>query len=135
MAGRTSWSTASSAASAERPVTMCRRGAPTPRDWSKHYWSDRAEVHVHVRELGRPNQRYALLFRDYLRADRRAPPSRTERSSAALAAAAHDDWDHYYAVKDPACDLIMAAAEEWARRTDWTRATRTPSGTAGRPAR
>lgn len=26
-------------------------------------------AHIHVREMGRLNQRYPLLFRDYLRAD------------------------------------------------------------------
>lgn len=40
-----------------------------PREWTKRYWSARQAVHVHVREHGRLNQRYALLFRDYLRAD------------------------------------------------------------------
>ena len=38
----------------------------------------------------------------------------------ALAEAAPDDWDAYYLVKDPACDLIVAAAEQWAARTAWT---------------
>jgi GrpB-like predicted nucleotidyltransferase (UPF0157 family) len=94
-------------------------GNANPEDWAKHYWSDGGRVHVHVRELGRANQRYALLFRDYLRAD---PPTAASygQLKRALAAAADGDWDHYYAVKDPACDLIMAAAEEWALRTDWS---------------
>src|SRR5687768_10346773 len=43
-----------------------------PREWHKRMWSQRQAVHVHVREAGRANQRYALLFRDYLRADPRA---------------------------------------------------------------
>ena len=40
-----------------------------PADWVKRYWTQPAELHVHVREQGRANQRYALLLRDFLRAD------------------------------------------------------------------
>ena len=37
--------------------------------WEKRHWSSRdPAAHLHVRERGRPNQRYALLFRDFLRA-------------------------------------------------------------------
>jgi hypothetical protein len=36
-----------------------------------------------------------------------------------LAQVALDDLDIYYAVKDPACDLIFAGAEHWAMRTGW----------------
>ena len=75
-------------------------------------------MNVHVRELGRLNQRYASLFRDYLRADRAAADSYGELKGA-LAVAARGDWDMYYAVKDPACDLIIVGAEEWALRTAW----------------
>jgi GrpB-like predicted nucleotidyltransferase (UPF0157 family) len=94
-------------------------GNTDPRHWAKHFWSDRDGVNVHVREHGRLNQRYALLFRDYLRADRAAADSYGELKRA-LAVAARGDWDMYYAVKDPACDLIIAGAEEWALRTAWT---------------
>lgn len=52
-----------------------------PNEWKKRYWSDRNGIHVHVREQGRPNQRYALLF-----ATTCAPtlqrPGRTATSSA-----------------------------------------------------
>ncbi len=41
----------------------------------------RRRVNLHVRVAGRANQRYALLFRDYLRAIRRQLP-RTASSSA-----------------------------------------------------
>ena len=37
-----------------------------------------------------------------------------------LAARHADDVDAYYAVKDPVCDLIMAAAEPWALASGWT---------------
>ena len=95
-------------------------GAPTdPAEWAKRYWSDREHRHVHVREHGRPNQRYALLFRDYLRADPVAASAYGELKRA-LAAATGADRDAYYEVKDPACDLIVAAAEHWAARIRWT---------------
>lgn len=94
-------------------------GAPTgPTQWAKRYWSERRRLHVHVRQEGRLNQRYALLFRDYLRADRSAAGAYGQLKRA-LAEAADDNWDTYYAVKDPACDLIMAAAEQWAVRVGW----------------
>lgn len=90
-----------------------------PREWTKRYWSDRGAIHLHVREEGRANQRYALLFRDYLRADAQAAAAYAQVKRA-LAVAAPDDWDTYYAVKDPVCDVIIGAAEHWAVRVAWT---------------
>lgn len=90
-----------------------------PVQWTKRYWSSRWQVHLHVRERGRSNQRYALLFRDYLRADPAAAGAYGQLKCA-LAAAAPDDWNAYYAVKEPACDLIIRAAENWAVRVGWT---------------
>jgi GrpB-like predicted nucleotidyltransferase (UPF0157 family) len=87
-------------------------------EWTKHYWSNREDLHVHVREAGRLNQRYALLFRDYLRADAVAWDSYGALKSA-LAELVDGERDPYYAVKEPACDLIIAGAEQWASRTGW----------------
>jgi len=89
-----------------------------PADWVKRYWTQPAELHVHVREQGRANQRYALLFRDFLRADPVAAGAYAAVKRA-LVDLAPGDWDGYYAVKDPACDLILAGAEQWSARTDW----------------
>ncbi len=94
---------------------------PDPLGWNKRYWADPYKLHVHIREDGRPNQRYALLFRDYLRADGNAACA-YHAVKRALAAAAPDnwqDWHLYYEVKDAACDLIMAGAEQWATRVEW----------------
>jgi GrpB-like predicted nucleotidyltransferase (UPF0157 family) len=76
-------------------------------------------THIHIRVRGRPNERYALLFRDYLRA---APGAAGSYAliKRELAARHADDADAYYAVKDPVCDLIMDAAEYWALTTGWT---------------
>jgi GrpB-like predicted nucleotidyltransferase (UPF0157 family) len=75
-------------------------------------------VHVHVRELGQPNQRYAILFRDYLRAH---PYSASAYGTLKrdLALLLHDDSGRYADVKDAACDLIYFAAEEWAEKVGW----------------
>lgn len=43
----------------------------TPGDWTKRLFQnapDERAANIHVRLEGRPNARYALLFRDYLRA-------------------------------------------------------------------
>lgn len=90
-----------------------------PCEWAKRMWSRPSRVHLHVREQGRANQRYALLFRDYLRSDANAAGA-YQALKRALAERADDDWDLYYAVKDPACDLILAGAEQWAARHGWT---------------
>ena len=61
-------------------------------------------VNLHVRVAGRANQRYPLLFRDYLRANAVAREAYAEvkRELARLHPA---DVDAYYAIKDPVCDI------------------------------
>ena len=79
---------------------------------------DRARrANVHLRIVGRGNQRYALLFRDYLLAypSTAAAYGELERRLASVA----PDVDAYSDLRDPACDLIYLAAEEWAADTDW----------------
>jgi GrpB-like predicted nucleotidyltransferase (UPF0157 family) len=76
-------------------------------------------VNCHVRVAGRFNQRYAILFRDYLRAHAAAAAAYGEVKRS-LATRAPHDWDLYYDVKDPAIDMLMSGAEEWAQRTDWS---------------
>lgn len=97
-------------------------GAPDrPGDWTKAIASQRAgqrRVNVHIRAAGRPNQRYPLLFRDYLRATPAAAAS-YGLIKVELVALHADDEDAYYAVKDPVCDLIVTAAQSWAERGGW----------------
>jgi GrpB-like predicted nucleotidyltransferase (UPF0157 family) len=59
-----------------------------------------------------------LLFRDYLRAHPLATAAYGQAKQA-LAAHGPTDWDLYYDVKDPICDIIMAGAEDWAAATGW----------------
>ena len=92
-----------------------------PEEWSKLFFRPPAGqrlTNLHVRKAGRANQRYALLFRDFLRAD---PLARGgyERVKQALAQMHPDDVDAYYDVKDPVCDIIMAGAERWASATGY----------------
>jgi GrpB-like predicted nucleotidyltransferase (UPF0157 family) len=97
---------------------------PTPELWAKLYFTQpagRRPAHIHVRVAGRPNQVYPLLFRDYLRAHPRSAAT-VERIKRALAHYHADDVDAYYAVKDPAYDLIWEAAQEWARVVGWNMA-------------
>jgi GrpB-like predicted nucleotidyltransferase (UPF0157 family) len=76
-------------------------------------------THLHVRATDRPNFRYALLFRDYLRHSAAAGAAYAQ-VKVALARWAPDDVDAYYDVKDPVCDLIMDAAERWATDVAWS---------------
>jgi GrpB-like predicted nucleotidyltransferase (UPF0157 family) len=74
-------------------------------------------ANVHVRVLDAPNWRYALLFRDHLREHPATAAGYAElkRRLAALGI----DRATYAEVKDPACDLIIEAAEAWAAATGW----------------
>jgi GrpB-like predicted nucleotidyltransferase (UPF0157 family) len=93
----------------------------TPCEWAKWLYrpaGGQRSTNVHTRVAGRLNQRYPLLFRDYLRAH----PNATESYALvkmALAKYHAGDVEAYYDVKDPVCDIIMAAAEEWATATHW----------------
>jgi GrpB-like predicted nucleotidyltransferase (UPF0157 family) len=75
-------------------------------------------THVHVRELGRFNQRYALLFRDYLRA---SPAVRGDYEAVKRQAARlfPESIDGYLSVKDPVVRIIYEAATLWATAVSW----------------
>jgi len=92
------------------------------RDWTKLVFSppgaDRL-CNVHVREAGRANQRYALLFRDYLRANDDAAAAWFEMKRR-LAEHHPDDLATYGYLKDAATDVLMLAAERWAADSGWT---------------
>jgi len=96
-------------------------GLPTaPAQWRKAFLSEpegERRVNVHVRVGGRANQRYALLFRDFLRTHP-ATAGAYARVKEGLAALAPDTGS-YADAKDPACDLIYHAAESWADEVGW----------------
>ncbi len=90
-------------------------------DWEKRYFRPPAHqrrTNLHIRALGRPNQRYPILFRDYLRAH---PVASGAYAQIKLNLSQHepDNIDFYYDIKDPVCDIIIDAAEDWAQITGW----------------
>jgi GrpB-like predicted nucleotidyltransferase (UPF0157 family) len=92
-----------------------------PRLWEKFAFSQPAgqrRANIHVRVQGNPNQRYALLFRDYLRTHP-ISASTIERIKRELVKQVGDDIEAYYDIKDPVYDLVWAAAQEWAAQTGW----------------
>ncbi len=114
------------AASGLRAIDVVRDhrppGARGPEgDWAKRLFMEpdgERRANIHVREEGRANQRYALLCRDYLRAH---PDARDAYAELKRGLAAHlPDVGTYADVKDPVCDLIAIAAEDWAAATAWS---------------
>jgi GrpB-like predicted nucleotidyltransferase (UPF0157 family) len=93
-----------------------------PALWTKRLWSRRdhpdGDVNLHVRVVGSPNERLALLFRDWMRAHAEAiaPYAAIKRSLAAQA----PDGGWYSDLKDPIVDLVIAVAEGWASGTGWS---------------
>ena len=91
------------------------------REWVKRLWARRehpgGDVNLHVRLVGSPNERLALLFRDWFRAHPEAVPAYAafKRSLAA----AVPDIATYSNVKDPIVDLIITMAGTWATATGW----------------
>ena len=99
-----------------------------PALWAKRFWTRRGtgeDVNLHVRVSGSPNERLALLFRDWMCAHPHAviAYSAIKRSLAA----AIPDLDTYAEVKDPIVDLVIVMAEEWAMETGWSTSTQ-PAG-------
>jgi GrpB-like predicted nucleotidyltransferase (UPF0157 family) len=92
-----------------------------PARWAKRLWSRRGpdgdSVNLHVRRCGSPNERLALLFRDWFRAHPEAVPSYARFKR--MLAAAVTDGDTYTDIKDPVVDLVIAVAEHWAATTGW----------------
>ena len=92
-----------------------------PARWAKRLWikaglGDR--INLHCRLAGSPNERLALLFRDWLRVQPDAVAAYA-RFKQALAAAV-PDLLVYTDVKDSVVDLVVVAAEDWARTVGWS---------------
>ena len=96
--------------------------ADPPERWAKRAWAKPApggeRIHLHARLVGSPNERLALLFRDWFRAHPTAVPAYARFKT--LLAAALDDIDTYTDIKDPVVDLVIAVADDWAAETGWT---------------
>ena len=74
------------------------------REWGKAYFREpegQRRTYIHVREVGRKNQRYALL-------------------KMRLAEVFPECIDGYLFIKDPVMDIIFEAGAFWAHQTQWT---------------
>lgn len=93
---------------------------PDPTMWRKrfHQNADPARpANIHLRRAGSPGWRYALLFRDWMRAE---PSEATAYEAEKLRLAATSTATVGYAeAKEPWFDAAAARAEKWAATTGW----------------
>jgi dephospho-CoA kinase len=95
------------------------RGIPG-RTWPKrlHGSADPGRpVNLHVRVVGSPGWRFALLMRDHLRSVPAALQGYAEAKRAWQAT--HGDVKSYAEAKEPWFDTEAVAADEWAEATGW----------------
>ncbi|MCE0767089.1 dephospho-CoA kinase [Pseudonocardia kujensis] len=97
---------------------------PDPAHWRKRYFAGadpEQRVHLHVRVHGSPGWCYALLFRDWLRADEPARAEYLQVKRAAAAEFAGDpDAARYVGRKESWFDAALPRAEQWAASTGWS---------------
>ncbi len=96
---------------------------PDPEHWRKRMFVSAdpgRPVHVHVRELGSAGYRFALIFRDWLRAD---PDARADylvlKRQLAEAHAGDPDRVGYSEGKERWFDESLDLANRWAMRSGW----------------
>lgn len=105
-------------------ITADNPKPPGSAPWLKRYHSAAdpgRPVHLHVREVGSPGWRYALLFRDWLRAEATARDEylALKRGAADRRRSDPDAFD-YTEDKEPWFDIALPRAEQWASATGWT---------------
>lgn len=106
------------------------RDTPKPSDNAPGQWQKRfhanadpaCAVNVHVRVAGSAGWRYALLFRDWLRADPVAAKLYQAKKLELAAAFLQENTTASYAeAKEPwFTEVAWPLMEEWAERTGWT---------------
>ncbi len=87
----------------------------------KLYFREKAgcrEVHIHIREVERANQIYALVFRDFLRCNLQVREAYAAIKKELSIHFSQDDIS-YYAIKDPFMDTIYVAAKLWSVQCKW----------------
>ncbi|GAA4555644.1 dephospho-CoA kinase [Pseudonocardia xishanensis] len=96
---------------------------PDPARWRKRYFGGAdpgQRVHLHIRVHGAPGWRYALLVRDWLRADSAACAEYLQVKRAAAEESGGDpDAARYVGRKEPWFDAALPRAEAWAASTGW----------------
>ncbi|MGL6236614.1 MAG: dephospho-CoA kinase [Segniliparus sp.] len=90
-------------------------------------------ANLHVRVDGWPNQRFALLFRDWLRADTAVADeyTRVKHLAEERARETENPADGYYEVKEPWFAAAYPRALAWAERADWLGAPPTGPASGG----
>ncbi|MBO0850885.1 MAG: dephospho-CoA kinase [Pseudonocardia sp.] len=96
---------------------------PDPEHWRKLFYTSAdpgRPVNLHVRVLCSPGWRYALLFRDWLRAEEAARMEYLElKRQLADEHAADPSTSDYARAKEPWFDTALLRAEAWAQATGW----------------
>jgi len=97
---------------------------PDPSHWRKRFHRNAdpgRDVNLHVREFGSAGWRYALLFRDWLRADETERAKyEAHKRELADAHAADPTTAKYAGAKEPWFDEALPRAEAWAEATAWS---------------
>ena len=100
---------------------FCGAEGTNEEEWRKYYFREpegQRRTHLHVREQGRLNQRYALLFRDYLRNNVNIRQA-YELIKRRLTEIFPESIDGYLYIKDPLMDIMYEAALLWADAEAW----------------
>jgi len=104
----------------EPPRPRAHRSGERDSGWDKLVFATPETTrasNIHVREAGSANERYALLFRDYLRSDESA---RDAWAAFKVGLAKRVvSLETYGQIKDHATDVLMLAAENWAKDSEW----------------
>jgi GrpB-like predicted nucleotidyltransferase (UPF0157 family) len=88
---------------------------------TKRYFRERPgqrRTHVHIRRAGSFSEQFALLFRDFLRADPAAAQDYGQHKLA-LAARFTNDRHGYLEAKTPIIWDVLRRADQWAQATGW----------------
>ena len=94
---------------------------PENDELTKRYFREPAglpRTHIHVRRLGSWAEQFALLFRDYMRANPNDARAYAELKHA-LAQRYRDDRDGYTTAKEPFIWEAMWRADRWSQRVGW----------------
>jgi len=103
-----------------RPTATAEDNAKDGTSWPKRFLASAdpgRPVNVHVREVGSPGWRWALQFRDWMRADEGARAEYAAEKQRL--AAGSTSVEEYADAKEPWFDAVHERAEAWAARTGW----------------
>jgi GrpB-like predicted nucleotidyltransferase (UPF0157 family) len=96
-------------------------GGDEAHHWQKRFFKEAAgdrSTNIHIREEGRLNQRYPLLFRDFLRKNATVRVG-YEQIKVRLTEIFPENIEGYLYIKDPLMDIIFEAATVWASEINW----------------